>query len=357
MMAVPVNTSPVYRLADVHQVYNQRTVLAIPDLVLEARRVYGLLGPNGAGKSTLLNILAFLSAPTTGTLHFEGRRVRFSERELHQLRRDVVMVEQHPILFTTSVYKNLEFGLKIRKIPRARRERLIDQSLELVGMGAFAEASAHRLSGGETQRVALALKPRVLLCDEPTSSVDVENQAIITNILRQINADQKITIIFTTHDRTQAAELAHDTLLLDHGRLVPARYENIFSGQVTVTSGGRTCCAIHPRINLEMNSSGAAPVKGNQRIHIDPRGIEPVSNGDRPGGDSSGSGGLDKPNNFAGEVRQVMADNGGVRLVVDAGVTFTIKLSPQAYRACGIMVGETLCFRIPPTAVQLLKSL
>ena len=351
-MTPPADTeSPGYDLRDLFKVYNRRTVLAVPELSLAARRVHALLGPNGAGKTTLLNILAFLSIPTTGNLRFFGRKVSFVEKELRVLRREAVMVEQHPILFTTTVYKNLEFGLKIRKIPRSRRVALIGESLELVGMERFMDAPAHRLSGGETQRVALAralvLRPRVLLCDEPTSSVDVENQAIISNILRQINAEQRITVIFTTHDRAQAADLAHQTLLLDHGRLVPARFDNIFSSVITRDENGRAHCAIHPRITLKMASvSAETAALRNPRIFIDPRRIEPRRNPD------------DHPavNQFQGRVRRALAANGAVRLVVDCGVSLTITLSRQSYREHRILVGDILHFSIPPAAIEPLNS-
>ena len=143
------------------------------------------------------------------------------------------MVEQHPILFTTTVYKNLEFGLKIRRIPKKERDLIIEESLDLVGMRHFIQAPAHRLSGGETQRVAiaraLAVNPQVLLCDEPTSSVDAENQMAIINILRQVNDIKKITIVFTTHDRSQVNSLAHRILFLDHGKLSNNNGDNIFT--------------------------------------------------------------------------------------------------------------------------------
>jgi tungstate transport system ATP-binding protein len=140
------------------------------------------------------------------------------------------MVDQHPILFTTTVFKNLEFGLKVRKIAKNERERMIAESLEMVGMQYFAQAPAHRLSGGETQRVALArafaVAPKVLLCDEPTANVDEENQTIILQILRQINELKGISILFTTHDRAQALSLARQTLILNRGRIVPEANQN-----------------------------------------------------------------------------------------------------------------------------------
>jgi tungstate transport system ATP-binding protein len=202
-------------------------------LEIEKGWIYALLGPNGAGKTTLLNIFGFLESPTTGNIFYRSRPVQFSESYLQPLRKAVVIVEQHPILFTTTVYKNLEFGLKIRRIPTKERDHIIEESLDLVGMRHFAQAPAHQLSGGETQRVAiaraLAVNPEVLLCDEPTSSVDTENQVAITNILKQINDLKKITVIFTTHDRFQVTSLAHYTLFLDHGKLASDSSENFFS--------------------------------------------------------------------------------------------------------------------------------
>ncbi len=213
----------VYAISKLTKVYQTRKVLDIDSLQIEKGGIYALLGPNGAGKTTLLNLLGFLELPTTGEISYDSKPVQFSEPYLQKLRKEVVLVDQHPILFSTTVRKNLEFGLKIRKVSPPKRNYIIDEALELVGMLDFARAPAHRLSGGETQRVALAralvVAPEVFLCDEPTSSVDVEHQTAILNILRQINGDKKITIVFTTHDTTQASLLAHQTLYLNQGRL------------------------------------------------------------------------------------------------------------------------------------------
>lgn len=226
----------VYKISKLTKVYATRTVLDIPLLEITKGQIYALLGHNGAGKTTLLNILGFLEPPTTGNMHYCLQPIQFTEFCLQPLRKSVVLVEQHPILFTTTVHKNLEFGLKVRQIPKKERNRIIKESLELVGMQHLAQAPAHRLSGGETQRVAiaraLAVNPEVLLCDEPTSSVDVENQVAIINILRQVNDQKKITIIFTTHDRYQVDSLAHHTLLLNHGKLVDAAGEKFFMKKV-----------------------------------------------------------------------------------------------------------------------------
>lgn len=222
----------IYSLARITKKFGERTVLNINALEIEEGNIYALMGPNGAGKTTLISILAFLEQPTAGSIYFRSKPVCFSESFLQPLRKQVVMVNQHPILFTTTVYKNMEFGLKIRKIQKKKRDHMIEETLDLVGMKHFLNADAHRLSGGETQRIviarALVLSPQVLLCDEPLSSIDLENQAAVMNILRQINEQKNITILFTTHERTQAMSLAHHTLFLDNGLLTAADRENQF---------------------------------------------------------------------------------------------------------------------------------
>lgn len=223
----------VYEISQLTKVYGNRTVLDIPMLKIEKGSIYALLGPNGAGKTTLLNIFGLLEPPTTGNIIYQSQPVQFSELYLQPLRKVIVMVEQHPILFTTTVYKNLEFGLKIRRIQKKERNFIIEESLDMVGMRHFIQAPAHRLSGGETQRVAiaraLAVNPQVLLCDEPTSSVDAENQEAIINILRQVNGIKEITIIFTTHDRSQVNSLAHQIMFLDHGKLSTGNGDNLIT--------------------------------------------------------------------------------------------------------------------------------
>ena len=123
----------VYEISQLTKVYGNRTVLDIPLIKIEKGSIYALLGPNGAGKTTLLNILGLLEPPTTGNINYQSQPIQFSETYLQPLRKVIVMVEQHPILFTTTVYKNLEFGLKIRRIPKNERDLIIEESLDLVG--------------------------------------------------------------------------------------------------------------------------------------------------------------------------------------------------------------------------------
>jgi tungstate transport system ATP-binding protein len=337
----------IYHLSNVRKSYGGRTVLDIPRLTIEKEYIYALLGPNGAGKTTLLNILGFLDSPSVGVIKYRSQPVQYSEPELQRLRKEVVVLDQHPILFTTTVYKNLDFGLKIRKIPRKKREQIIEESLDMVGMRYFSRAMAHRLSGGETQRVAiaraLALSPSVFLCDEPTSSVDVENQNIIINILQQINDIKKISVLFTTHDRSQAARLAHHTLVLNHGRVAPTMYENIFRGVVQDVSARQSLCIIHDKLRLPIDCSQIQDKDQTVRVLIDPQKIYLVKSAENNS----------KSNHTHGRVVQLMEENGKIRIVVDAGVWIALLMPKARYEEIKPLVGDHVGIDIPQEAVRI----
>ncbi len=272
----------------------------------------------------------------------------FSESDLAVLRKRVVVVDQQPILFTTSVYKNLEFGLKIRKIAKEERTRIIEEALELVGMSAFTHARAHRLSGGETQRVALAralaVKPSVLLCDEPTASVDVENQEAILHILKQINEHHHISILFTSHNRTHVARLAHRTLFLENGKLVDSVRENLFSAMIGPNKNGMARCAIQGVADLHAPGNRAEGKSGAAKVLIDPAKID----FGRPNQDET------PLNHLEGRVTRVGEENGAIRITVDVGVRLDIHAPPRLYKSHPPLVGKPLPMAIPPEAIRIL---
>lgn len=232
----------LYKISQITKQHAERIVLDIPSLELEKGRSYALLGPNGAGKTTLLNILAFLEPPTKGQIFFNANQVEFSETRLQNLRRKVVVVDQNPILFTTSVYKNLDFGLRIRGIPKKERECRIAESLDMVGMKHFAESPAHRLSGGETQRVALAarlaLKPDVMLLDEPTANVDAASAQLIKEASLRAHKEWGSTLVVASHDRDWVFGVCDEILHLLNGRLSGTGRENIVFGPWKPHSNG-----------------------------------------------------------------------------------------------------------------------
>lgn len=338
-----------FTLRGVTREYSGRTVLDVPRLEIGEGEICALLGPNGAGKTTLLSILAHLEQPSVGQVSYRGGNPDLSEKERQRLRREIVMVDQSPVMFSSSVLANMEFGLRVRKIDAGERARRVAEALDLVGMGGFASAAAHRLSGGETQRVAmaraLALAPKVLLCDEPTSNVDVENQAIILEILRQTNRESDTTIIFTTHDRSQAEHLARRLITLDRGRIIQGGYENIFAAELTGRNGSAGRCLLFSGISLQTCLPGGTARKKRVRVSIDPAQILLEAG---PPRESNG-------NRLEGRVRQVTQVNGDVKIVVDGGPWFTVLVGDDAYRKRPFCVGEAVTLRVPPEAIRLLS--
>lgn len=333
-----------FEIKNLTKIYAGRKVLDIAELGFEKGKVCGLLGPNGSGKTTLLEILGFLLVPTAGEVVYDSRKVIYSETFLQRLRRHVVMVEQQPILFTTSVFKNVEFGLRIRKVPKERRKKIVYEVLDLVGMREFAEARANRLSGGETQRVAiaraLACAPDVMLFDEPTSNVDIENQIAIEAILRDINTQKGISVIFTTHDRIQATRLSDRIIFLFNGKPAPSISENIFGGRIGTDSNGTKYCLIHDKVRLAVCTEKTGYVK----VSVDPKAIKVLRSKDAPSGD----------HRFAGHVMQLTDEGAQVRALVDIGIPFTIMLSREEYKRAPILTGEQVAVFCSPESVEVM---
>lgn len=336
----------LFELRDIQRIFGARTVLDIPRLAIEAGKIHALMGPNGAGKSTLLNILAFLDSPTRGSLLFNDRPVSAGEKNLLSLRRRVVLLEQHPILFTAPVWKNLEFGLKIRRVRAEVRREKIKEALELVGMGDFYHADAHTLSGGETKRVALAralvIDPEVLLCDEPTANVDVENQEIIMQILHEVNNRRKISVIFATHDLAQASRLAQCSLILQNGRLAETDRENVFPAQRVARENGRCIFRLADTLQLAVDEKILQGADPRCRIALDPAGLLLSRNHNS----------LHGSNTLSVTVEEISSKSKDVLLVVEAGLRFKVLMGEQDYRRLAPMAGESLFLFVADEAVR-----
>ncbi|MDO9565863.1 MAG: ATP-binding cassette domain-containing protein [Candidatus Desulfaltia sp.] len=334
----------LYELKNLKKTYDQRTVLDLKTLKLEKNKVLGLLGPNGAGKTTLLEIMAFLTKPDAGDLWFEKERVNFTNGKLIDLRRKVVLIQQQPILFTTTVFKNVEYPLKIRKTPRAERKKIVKELLELVGMGMFEHASAHKLSGGETHRVAiaqaLACLPEVILMDEPTASVDVENQINIERIIKEINQKKSISVIFTTHNMIQASRLADETVFLFEGKVAQSIYENIFSGQIEVDSNGDKYCVLHSGLKLRVSSQKT----GSIRISIDPSIVKL----------NQKESGHSMHNRFKGTLIQLTDEQSRVRALVDiVGTPLSVLIPKDVFKGLHLDLGEKVWVNCPKESIDI----
>jgi sulfate transport system ATP-binding protein len=198
------------------------TFEAVTDVSFEAAdgKITALLGPSGSGKSTVLRMIAGLEAPTAGRITLAGEdQTAASVQE-----RRVGFVFQHYALFRhMTVRQNVAFGLAVRKQAKPTIRERVDELLDLVQLGPFADRYPHNLSGGQRQRVALARalapRPRVLLLDEPFGALDARVRQDLRHWLDELHRELGVTSVLVTHDQEEALELAHRVIVMHHGRI------------------------------------------------------------------------------------------------------------------------------------------
>jgi D-methionine transport system ATP-binding protein len=201
---------------------------AIEDISLEVRRgeILGIIGRSGAGKSTLIRCLNGLEKPDHGRIEIGGRDiVPLNERGLRAVRGRIGMIFQHfNLIAQKSVASNVALPLKIAGWDRAKRKTRVAELLDLVGLGAKADAYPAQLSGGQKQRVgiarALAASPDLLLSDEATSALDPETTTSILMLLKDINRKLGLTILLITHEMSVIRAVTDRVVVLDHGKIV-----------------------------------------------------------------------------------------------------------------------------------------
>src|SRR4051794_35580533 len=190
------------------------------DLSVRSGALTALLGPSGGGKSTLLRIIAGLEKPDTGTVEIDGEdATRLAPRH-----RDVGFVFQHYAAFThLSVFRNVAFGLEIRKRPKEEIRRRVHELLELVHLEQFGDRLPAQLSGGQRQRMALAgalaVEPKVLLLDEPFGALDAKVRKELRDWLRRLHDEVSVTTVFVTHDQEEALEVSDEIVVINEGRV------------------------------------------------------------------------------------------------------------------------------------------
>jgi ABC-type Fe3+/spermidine/putrescine transport system ATPase subunit len=214
--------------------FASRVVLDSVTLDVAPSESLGILGPSGCGKTTLLRLIAGLDVPDSGEIWLADIQVAGPGRSLlPPYRRQIGFVFQDLALWPhLTVAESLDFVVDSQRIPRAERNRHVEDALKLVRIEEFGGRYPHQLSGGEQQRVALARaligNPRLVLLDEPLSSLDVELRAAMRMELAQLQRTLSLTTVYVTHDREDVAVLADRVIEIRAGRIV------------AVTSTGRT---------------------------------------------------------------------------------------------------------------------
>ncbi len=228
--AVPPDTGggtsrlPAIELAGVVKKFHARgevvTAVDAIDLQIGEGEFFSLLGPSGCGKTTTMRMIAGFEEPTRGEIRLHGQDVT----GIPPNKRDVNMVFQSYALFPhMSVFENVAFGLRRKRVPRSDITRKVGEMLEIVDLGGRGERRPRELSGGQQQRVALARalvnRPRALLLDEPLGALDLKLRQAMQVELKRIQREVGITFVYVTHDQNEALTMSDRIAVMNEGRI------------------------------------------------------------------------------------------------------------------------------------------
>lgn len=204
------------RFENLKKSYDGKTVLDIEQGMIRKGRRTAVIGPNGAGKSTFIKIIAGIEKADQGHIWY-GNEMQFPKK-------DVTLVFQKPYLLSTTVEKNIAYPMKLRGWDANAIEQRITELTEALNLTQFRKTKAWKLSGGETQKVALAralvFKPKLLLLDEPTANIDPVTTGEIEQLLMRIGETQETSIVLITHNLAQAKRTCDDVIMFHGGNLI-----------------------------------------------------------------------------------------------------------------------------------------
>lgn len=292
-MEIPIKDyEPIIEIKNLDVEKGGTKILEVPYLQIKKGETLSLIGPNGAGKSTLLQVLSFLLKPSRGEIYFKGQRMK-TDQSLLTWRRKLAMVFQEPLLFDTSVFNNVATGLKIRGMGKKEMRQRVAEELKRFGILHLRHRSAITLSVGEAQRTSLArafaIRPEILLLDEPFSNLDLPTRDSLLTDLEAVLSQTKTTTIMATHDRLEALRLSDRIAVMNKGRILQigspeevmnkpldefvATFigaESILTGKVIKKEKGSIIVAVSGR---EIEAVGEGPVGETVSLCIRPENV------------------------------------------------------------------------------------
>lgn len=205
------------------------------NIEIEKGEKVAIIGPNGAGKSTLFSHFNGLTEPTSGCVKIEGKAISFEKDELLKVRQKVGIVFQDPNdqLFAPTVKEDIAFGPMNLGLSYGEVEKRVEDALKMVGMENYEDKTPHHLSGGQQKRIAIAgiiaMKPEIMILDEPTAGLDPDGVEKVLNIMNQLN-EEGMTLIISSHDIDMISKYADKIFILYNGEIIESGNKNkIFS--------------------------------------------------------------------------------------------------------------------------------
>lgn len=213
-------TQPLLELHNLNKSYGTFEAVKDLNLTVGTGEFIAIMGPSGCGKTTTLRMMAGLEEPTRGDIRLDGQQIN----DLPVWQRETPLVWQNLALFPyMTVRENVEFGLRMKKVPAPERHQRCTEWLDRLGISAFADRNVAKLSGGQRQRVALArclvLQPKVLLLDEPLSALDAHMSIRMQGELKRLQRELGITFVYVTHSHSEAFSLADRVVIMNAGQI------------------------------------------------------------------------------------------------------------------------------------------
>ncbi len=342
-------------------------VLQISHLGVREGEVLAVIGPNGAGKSTLLNVLALLLPPSSGDLWFGGHLLTPRD-DLVKLRRRMAVVFQESLLLDTSVKANVASGLRLRGVGAREAEDRAVNWMKRFGVQHLADRPSRRLSGGEAQRVSLArafaMKPELLLLDEPFSALDAPTRAALFDDFERVLRESSVTTVFVTHDRTEAMRLGDRIAVMMDGKVAqvgdpeevfsaPADervaafvgVENLIPGRVVEQRDGLATVEVRGGV-----AEVVSDIPEGQRVLVCLR-PEDVVVAPLPAGVQPSS----ARNKLRGRITRTVPLGSQVRVVLDCGFPLVALITRRSAEELGFLEGNEVLVSFKASSVHLLR--
>lgn len=364
---------PEVEIVGLKHSYNGKDVLNIDNLVIRKGEIFVLIGPNGAGKSTLLRLLSFLEQPLEGDIFFQGERPISAAQRL-KARRKMTLVFQESLLFDTTVYKNVAYGLKARGCPKQEIKKIVGKILEELGIAHLASRKPSELSGGERKRVCLAralvIGPELFLLDEPLSFLDAPTKDTFQSDLLRILKGDEMTTIYVTHDRSEALAVADRVGVINEGQIIqegtPEEVFNFpktqfvadFVGVETVLRG-KVSENKDNLATVEVQGGRIETVAGDkigEHVFVCVRPEEVILSkveGRKAKGASQKS---STRNKFLGKIVKIILKNSVAKVHLDCGFPLVAAVTKRSLNELDLKVGKQATASFKATAVHIIKA-